>query len=408
MSRMTRWMLALGLAFGAGGACLTAQEQAIPDNPASPVTTLRIWLPDALDSAALTSLIDEFQQANEDAQIDLRLKFAGDISAPGTLYHNLRTTRATAPGALPHLTLLRRSDLDFAVREGLLTPFTGAGEAALLEGVLPAAAALGEIEATLFGIPFLLEVQHQAYQPGLTAPESWSLSAVQAGHWRFVFPASASLRLSDLLIAQLAEAGAVNEQGRLAPDAGTLNAIYGFYETGRGLDLFPPETLRAESPGDYLPLLTDGELPAGAVTSSDYLRLLDQGSPLLAAPLPTLNGRLASPLNGWLWVLPTGTPEERALALRFIVWMDEPARQAEYARAVHQIPAQADAFAQWAEGDYGQMIEALLTNGALPPVDLAVNQPALTYALQTGLTQVLHGSSTAAQAVEAILAAGQG
>lgn len=400
---MTRWMLALGLMWIAGIAPLAAQEPSAPDSPAAPTTTLRVWLPDVLDSAMLTDLMGEFQQANEGVQIDLRLKLTGDISAPGTLYHGLRTTRATAPGALPNLTLLRRSDLDFAVREGLLTPFTGVGETALLEGILPVAARLGEIEATLFGIPFTLEVQHQAYQPDLSIPASWSLSAVQADGWRFAFPANASLRLSDLLIAQLAEAGAVNERGQLMPDAETLTAIYGFYEAGRMLDLFPPETLRAESPADYLPLLTDGELPAGVVTSSGYLSLIDQESPLLAAPLPALGGNPASPLNGWLWVLPTGTPEERTLALRFIAWMDEPARQADYARAVNQIPSQAGALTLWAEGDYGRMIETLLTGEALPPVDLAINQPALAYALQDGLVQVLNGSFTAAQAVEAVL-----
>ncbi|HYO87716.1 MAG TPA: extracellular solute-binding protein [Candidatus Limnocylindrales bacterium] len=409
MRRTSRWMLALGIAIVLGIVPIAGQDTT-PEAAAQPVTTLRIWFPDTLGStddgevaALLAELVGEFQTTNGDVQVDFRLKRAGDISTPGTLYHNLRTTRATAPGALPHLTLLRRSDLDFAVREGLITPFLETREAALLDGVLPAAAALGEVEGTLFGIPFMLEVEHQAHQPDLETPRSWSFDDVLAGEWRFVFPGGETTRVSSELIAQIAEAGGLDENGRLAPDLETLTRIYQFYEDALEIGLLPPETVSYEAPADYLPLLTTAELPAGMLASSEYLRLLDQGSELLAAPLPTVGGDPASVLNGWLWVLPTGTPEERALALRFIDWMDEPARQAEYARAVNQIPAQVDAFSVWAEGEYGAMITDLLSHGVLLPIDRAATQPALARALQIGLTQVLNGSATAAQAAETAL-----
>jgi ABC-type glycerol-3-phosphate transport system substrate-binding protein len=102
-------------------------------------------------------------------------------------------------------------------------------------------------------------------------------------------------------------------------------------------------------------------------------------------------------LDGWLWVLPAGDVGERALALRFVEWMNAPDRQAELARAVHQIPARGAAVDLWAEGDTGRLVEQIL-GGTLVPADWALRQPELARKLQDGLTQVLTGASTPEQA----------
>ncbi|MFN8377720.1 MAG: extracellular solute-binding protein [Anaerolineae bacterium] len=387
---------------------VVAQESTPEANPSS-VTTLRIWFPDALGSsedsavaATLSNLIGEFQLENPDAQVDFRLKQSGESSATASVYHNLRTARSVAPGALPHLTLLRRSDLTAAVRDGLITLLSDPGDNALTENLLPAAAPLGRVDDTLYGVPFMLEVQHQAVQPDVDIPATMSFDDLLAADWQFAFPAGQSDPISDVLSAQIAEAGGVTEEGMLAPQGEALTAIYQFYQDAMESGLLPPGTTGYEDPTPYLPLLSSGELPAGVVTSTDYLRLRAQGAELNAVQLPTLDGQPASVLDGWLWVIPTGTPQERALALRFIQWMNEPERQAAYAQSVHQIPAQREAFAQWATGDYGELVTQIL-DGTLPLTDWASNYPEMARALQSGLLQVLSGSVTARQAAQSIV-----
>lgn len=408
MSRWARVFCMVGLALGLTVSPAVAQDE--PEETAAPLRTLRIWFPDALGSAEgsdvallLAGFIGEFQTANSDVQVDFRLKRAGDASTPGTLMHNLRTARAVAPGTLPHLTLLRRSELTIAVRDGLVGALTPDAEAALLVGLRPAVAVLGQIGGVTYGVPFTLEVQHQVHQPALALPSSWALDDVLADEWRFVLPAGQSTLANDVLIAQVAEAGGFDENGQLRPDLTALTAIYQFYADALAANVIPAEALRFEAARDYLPLLESGELYAGVVSSSDYLRLAAQDTALIPAPLPTLGGEPASLLDGWVWVLPTGSAEERALALRFIDWMDEPARQAEYASAIRQIPARTDAFTQWAEGDYGALLAALFAGGALPPRDITTQQPELARALQNGLVQVLNGTVTPAEAAETAL-----
>ena len=405
-----KWIGWLALLLTGVVALAPAQAQdGTPEAAPPSMTVLRLWFPDSLAApddpavaALLAGIVQEFETANPDVQVDLRFKRAGDAGTPGSVVHSLRSARAVAPGALPHLTLLRQSELSAAARDGLVAAVADDSAASDAGLFLPAAAALGRLDGVRFGVPFLLEVEHLAAQPDLEAPAPLDFSGVLASDWRFVFPAGQANPASDLLIAQIAEAGGLTDDGVLAPDAESLTAIYGFYADALNAGLIPAEATGYDAPADYLDLLAGGELAAGLVSSSDYLRLRADGVQLSALPLPTLNGGPAGVLNGWVWVLPAGSPEEQAAALRFIRWLNDPARQADLARASGAIPAQSAAFETWATGEYGALIRSILS-GALPLSDWAARQPDLGRALQAGLLEVWSGAATPDQAAAAAL-----
>jgi len=408
MANWKRGLMALGAAVVLGVAPAAAQETT-PEAAPPAITTLRIWFPDVLgtseDSAVaamLSSLIGQFQMENPDAQVDFRLKQSGEASAAASVYHNLQTARTVAPGALPHLTLLRRSDLARAMQDGLVTLLADPGNTALVENLLPAAVALGQIDGALYGVPFMLEIQHQAVQPDVELPADLSFDDVLAADWHFVFPAGESDPVSEVLLAQIAEAGGMTAAGVLSPQRETLTAIYQFYQDAAENGLLPPEAAGYEDTSPYLAQLASGEQPAGVLTSTDFLRLRAQGAELDAVPLPTIDGEPASVLDGWIWVIPTGNPQERALALRFIEWMSAPERQAAYAQAVRQIPAQREAFEQWSTGGYGVLTEQIL-GGTLINAGWANSYPEMARALQSGLLRVITGGVSARQAAEAIV-----
>ena len=400
MHALVRWgLVAL---FGLGGIVAGAAQEPTAETTPPPVMTLRIWFPDTLgasDDGTVASLLSgwiaDFQAANPDVQVDFRLKRAEESASTASVMQQLETAQTVAPGALPHLTLLRRNDLVAAVEEGLIAPLAGAQGDALLEGFADPVRALGSVSAQPYGVPFLLELQHLAAQPGVEWPASGTLTDVHADARAFAFPAHPAGGSPDLVAAQLAESGGLTEDGLLQPSPDALIALYGFYRDAQADGLLPG-ALDARAPADFLSLLASGELEAGAVSSTDYLRLTGQGVALQALPLPTSNGGPASVLDGWLWVLPAGNADERALALRFVDWMNAPDRLADMARAVHEIPAREDALAVWMEGEYGQLVAQLL-NGALVPADWARRQPELARALHDGLVQVLTGAATPEQ-----------
>ena len=289
MRNWKRGLAVLGAAALLGIVPAAAQE-ATPEALPPAITTLRIWFPDVLgtsdDSAVaamLSSLIGQFQMENPDAQVDFRLKQSGESSTAASVYHNLRTARSVAPGALPHLTLLRRSDLPQAMQDGLIMLLADPGNTALVEDLLPAATALGQVDGALYGVPFMLEIQHQAVQPDVEIPADMSFANALAADWRFVFPAGQSDPVSDVLIAQIAEAGGVTEAGVLSPQGEALAAIYQFYQDAAESGLLPPEAAGYEDASPYLALLASGEQPAGVLTSTEYLRLRAQGVELEGA-----------------------------------------------------------------------------------------------------------------------------
>jgi hypothetical protein len=97
-----------------------------PDAATPEPIRLTVWWPeplapqgDADASAELSRQLDTFQAAQSGLLIESRLKKADDI---GGVLATLRAASAVAPGALPDVTLLRRTDLLLAVTEGLVRP----------------------------------------------------------------------------------------------------------------------------------------------------------------------------------------------------------------------------------------------------------------------------------------------
>src|SRR5579871_1880242 len=132
--------------------------------------TLTIWWPEPLapvdnqDAAnLLAQQISDFEAANHDVIINLRLKNDQDV---GGIMSTLKAASLVAPGALPDLTLLRRSDLVTAAQAGLVMPIDERAEASILDNLHPMVSALGRVNDKLYGLPYNLEVEHIAYQAG--------------------------------------------------------------------------------------------------------------------------------------------------------------------------------------------------------------------------------------------------
>ena len=144
----------------------TATLVPTPDEP----TSMVIWWPEPLspldnsDAADLLSQqISAFQTAQGNVEVELRLKAVDGL---GGIMSTLRAAGPVAPGALPDLTLMRRSDLQAAVQFGLIYPVGEGISPAVMDDLYPAALALGQVDEQLFGLPYMLEVQHTAFRSG--------------------------------------------------------------------------------------------------------------------------------------------------------------------------------------------------------------------------------------------------
>lgn len=383
----------------------TSAPAATVEPTAAASTTLNIWWPEPLapidnqDAADLLSeQISAFQAANRDVLVEFRLKKAQDV---GGIMSTLRAANLVAPGAMPDLTLLRRSDMLSAVQAGLIVPIDERAEAAILDNMHPMVSALGRVNDRLYGLPYNVDVQHIAYQSGMDVPERWSFADVLEKRMTFVFPAGRANSLSDVFLAQYRDATATRESDSLIVDADPLRTLFQFYEQAVANKLVDPIVLEYILPDDYRGGLVQGSIPAGVVTSTLYLKMLADGASLDFAPIPTQSGQPTTVVDGWMWVLTSSDAEEQALALRFLNWMLDINRQGRYNQAISMLPSQRTALRQWEDTGYATFVDALLNNATLPLSDTAGGTAARV--IQSALASVISGQRTAEQAAQDVV-----
>jgi ABC-type glycerol-3-phosphate transport system substrate-binding protein len=379
---------------------------ATEETPAPEGLTLNIWWPEPLapidnqDAADLLSeQISAFQAANHDVTVEFRLKKAQDV---GGIMSALRAASLVAPGAVPDLTLMRRSDLLAAAQSSLIMPIDEQAEAAVLDNLHPMVNTLGRFNERLYGLPYNVEVQHIAYQAGLYDAENWDFAGVLTRERAFVFPAGRATSLSDIFLAQYRSATETQNSTTLDVNTEQLETLFQFYQQAVSEDLIDPIVLEYIIPEDYRSGLAAGTIPAGVVTSTMFLGMLSEGALLDAAPIPTASGEPTTIVDSWMWVLTSADAEQQAVALRFLNWMMDLDRQGNYNRAIHMLPSQRSALRQWEDSDYAVFVDTLLNGATLPLSESAGSLTARV--IQGALASVISGQRTPEEAAQDVIA----
>lgn len=392
------------IAAGTQTPTMAAQVPTVMATPTPSPTTgpiiLSIWWPESFapqdNNEALTVLseqINAFQSAQSGVVVNLRLKKESDV---GGIMATLLTASAVAPGALPDLTLIRRHDLLDAVQARLIYPLEGKISSAVVGDLYDPALQLGQVDGVLYGVPYMVEVQHTAYRPSQELINSWSFADVLAKEISFVFPAGQTDGVNTVFLAQYIDAGgtlpgdgSVNEQALLD--------VLSFYERALAAGIVNPSVVNYTTPASYTDLLLSGGADAGVVSSTTYLQVLQ--ADLAFAPIPTVSGSLISELDGWIWVLTTSSTDRQVLAAQFLNWMLNANRQGQFSEALRMLPSQRTALQQWESTPYATFARDLLNRSILP----LPSSDAAVRAMQNALIAVLTGQSTAEKATEAVV-----
>jgi ABC-type glycerol-3-phosphate transport system substrate-binding protein len=378
--------------------------------PVDELIRLRIWVPDRLaplDDTALLSVLqaeaNEFVTSENNVQIEIRRKRSQDI---GGIMSTLRSAASVAPGALPDLTLMRRSDLMTAVSDNLIHPLEGRIASAVIADLFPAALRLGRAEDQLYGLPYLMELYLMAYRsdPGEDMPAVWTFDDMVEQGMVFAFPAARTNGISDVLWLQYLSAGGSlpTADGQLTFSPGALSAVLGFYEQLNDERLIAPGITDYETVSEYLPLLIDGRLPSAVINTSSLRALADSDQQLAFAAVPTFNGESITLADSWMWVLVTNDPQQQAVAGRFLNWMMDSGRHSSYAQVLMMPPSQRSSLRRWQIDLVETGLITQLMNGALN-TQPEISALSRARALQAALIDVLTGNATATEATAALL-----
>ncbi|NJL95265.1 MAG: hypothetical protein HC915_16870 [Anaerolineae bacterium] len=181
--------------------------------------------------------------------------------------------------------------------------------------LLPNTLNIGEINRVLYGLPFLLEVQHLAYRADAVEEAPTSFESVQAAEARFLMPGlpRAGQRVNDVLLAQYVQTGGrlVDADGNPALDEDALTDVLRYYEAGVRSGLFSAELVTYDSADAYWGVFSQENIPLAVVNSTTFLRNRRNLPSVAPAFLPTADGNALVIADAWLWVLVTPNAENR-------------------------------------------------------------------------------------------------
>lgn len=385
-------------------------------SPSEQAQSLVLWWPDALappegqqSADVLDQQISSFSESTDiPVDIEFRLKTYGSA---GGIMASLRSASNVAPGAMPDITLIRRSDLVSTESDGLVYPLDGMVDADTIGNLYDVALVLGQVDGRLYGLPYMVETQVLAYRPEDAGDVSvdelprldrrpWSFDAILERGESWTFPARRSNGLNDLFYVQYLDAGGTppDNDGTLRLNTDALETVLSFYEEARGDGVIPDSVLDFSSPGDYRADLTLGEINAAVLDSTSYIEELYEGRVLLPASVPTDTGSPTGTLDGWIWVVTTSNGDQQELAASFLNWMMDVERQTAFAEVVHTLPSQRSAMQALEDTRLDtELLDAILSNARMPLATSFNNTAAR--ALQNAFIAVLSGDLSAREAV---------
>lgn len=370
---------------------------------------LVIWLPDLLvrpDQPAILETLqrqtDEFIESREEpVTITLRLRRVGTT---GGIMSTLRTALDVAPGAIPSLTLLRRSDLVTAERSGLIESMEGLVPSAI-QGQLNTALQLGRVNDELYAVPYTLELDHIVYHTDNSdiGFDDWLYDDVLQREQPYVFPSGRIGGLSDVFLLQyVASGGTLSRTGTLTLNPSALRSTLEYYESAVERGIISEAVLEYIASSQYLSDFMAGDYPAAVFRSTEYLAMVQDNSDLAIAPIPTAAGDAATVLNGWMWTLTTDDPDLQTLSIDYITWLMDPERQATFAQVARVLPSQQAALTRGIAGGVPVEPYLQLLDGPVLPVTES-DGGALGRAMQDALFAVIRQEQTAEQATTTVL-----
>lgn len=381
---------------------------------------IRIWWPEALytdeTSQSIDTLFSDFTQTTT-TEISPRIyvmNYNGE-----TVVEQLHLINTIAPDAKPDIALMRRDDLNALVQQPLVLPDDDIGiyqrqlanaqslsvwdTLAIVNEITPLSESLielGEVNETIYGLPYLVEIEHMLYQPTAFDNHPTTVEDVLVAEASLLFPARPPVgqALNSFVMMLYVNAGGsfVDANGNPSLDTVPLNQTLTFIEDAVSAGIFDNDLLAYRNTADYVEILLTESHDFALVDSNLYLTNPELASYTVSG-IPTFTDESILLVDGWVWVLLTDDPDRQDEAFQFVRWMFETDQIVDVALAVRSIPIQERAL-NALNDPYFEGVQELLADTTF--VRGRRNQAAV--ALQSAFELVLNGTSAGEATTTAI------
>jgi len=362
---------------------------------------LTIWVPPQFDpqgdspaSEILQNRLDEFMEENPGVLVNSRVKAP---SGPGSLLEALTAASAAAPGALPSLVALSRTDFEAAALKGLIFPIEGLSTQIETPDWFPYARQLGSVQDSPFGLPFAGDAFVILYRPaafGGLAPISWE--DIFAHGEPLIFPVDDSQAMITMTLYRSAGGIVQDIQGRPTLNPEALTKVFLLYQDGARRGTFPAWLAQYQTAGQAWQAFQENQADWVVNWSSAYLSELPPDTSL--ALLPSLGTDSYTQATGWMWALADPNLERHELSVRLAEFLVESPFLSEWSEAAGFLPTRPAALAGWPN----QVLQVLVSQVVLsaqvrPPNEILAS---LGPVMKDGVLSVIRDQSDPVHAVQ--------
>ena len=336
---------------------------------------LSIWLPPQFNPNADTDSgkimlahIESYQELHPHFTFDIRVKADGGSSS---LLNSLLTTASAAPGVLPSIVLISRSDLETAAAQGIIQPVESLSSAIDESDWFPFANEMGIIHGETYGLPFTADavglVMHEdvfgsEYVPLTEASRKLGTMAFAAGDPDTVVP---------FIMYQSIGGNVEDKQGQPTIELEYLSNTLASIEKNLKLGVFSPGLIEYQSDNQIWAAFSEKEFK-GVLTWIS--RPLAEADNYYISPLPGIESQPYTYASGWIWCLVDKKNINRELSISFAEHMIDPLFLTEWTPKSGYLPVRPSSIIGWDE-----TLQATLTN-ILYSADLMPNEVALSFA----------------------------
>lgn len=283
--------------------------------PVEQIDQITLWLPPALDpengspaAALLKQQLNDFAADHEDLTVNVRIKA---LTGPGGMLDSLTSASLAAPGVLPGLLILPRSEFEKAARQGLLMPVDEIETIVNPGKLFPFAENMTMVKGTRFAFPFAGDALCMTYKPIQVAypPTRWQ-EFIQADAKAMAFPAAEPRGIMPLLLYMSLGGGFGTDETVINLREDALQESLRLLSDGANVNAFPYWLIDYATFEQSWTALKDSNATYAVVWTSQYLAELPENITLSNLPIP--DDEPFTLADGWMLAFPQTSSEQLA------------------------------------------------------------------------------------------------
>lgn len=334
-----------------------------------PVTELTIWVPPEMDPALETEAsqlfadrLGAFSELHDGLEIHVRVKAASGVAG---LLDSLTAASGAAPGALPDLIALPRTDLEAAALKGLIYLLEGLTQIPDDADWYPFTREMSLLQGSTFGLPFAADSLAIVFRPsGFDAFQgSWSdLFALQPV---ITFAAGSDQALFVLSLYRSEGGQILDSQRRPILEAEPLTTVFRLLDEGVETGVFSQDLVEYQNDQQAWTAFREGQNDFVITWLSNYLKEGPADSSV-ASFLP-VSDQAVSLATGLSWAVASPETHRRPLAVELAEFLVQPEFLSDWSAAAGYMPPRPSALEGWKNQSLRKVVAEIALMSQLHP-----------------------------------------